>query len=125
VLRPGDATAKRLAYQFILQRIVAVPRQGRRRGHRMRRKAVRQMSLDIRLAGYRDVAHHTQRLHSAAGHRCALRGHRTHHNALAQQPGRVVLILDPDIEQHVVQCGEDAGEPRRHRIGVDRQRNSR
>jgi hypothetical protein len=37
----------------------------------------------------------------------------------------VILILDPDVEQDVVQRGEHAGEPRRHRIGIDRHRNSR
>jgi hypothetical protein len=36
----------------------------------------------------------------------------------------MVLVLDADVEQHVVQCVEDAGEPRRHRIGVDSQRNT-
>ena len=37
----------------------------------------------------------------------------------------MILVLDPDVEQHTSQRAEHPGEPRRHRIGIDRQRNSR
>jgi hypothetical protein len=34
----------------------------------------------------------------------------------------VILILDADVEQHVRQLTKHSGEPRRHRIGIDRDR---
>jgi hypothetical protein len=39
--------------------------------------------------------------------------------AFTQQPGRVVLVLDPDVQQHLRQLAEDGGEPRRHGVGID------
>ena len=125
MLRPSDVATKHFAHQHVLQRIVAIPRQRRCRGHGVRGEPVGQVPLDVGRAGHRDVAHHAQRLHSTSRHRRALGRHRSHHHALAQQSRRVILVLDPDVEQHVVQCGEHPGEPRRHRIGVDRHRNSR
>ncbi len=44
-------------------------------------------------------------MHPASRHRSALGGDRTHHRALPQQPGRVVLILDPKVEERLPAAG--------------------
>jgi len=78
------------------------------------------MPLDVGAARDGHIAHHPERDHPAARHRDALGGDRAHHRSLAQQPRGVILVLDPDVDQHLGQPLEHRAEPGRHRVGVDR-----
>ena len=116
---PCDVAAKDPAHQHVLQGIGPVPGQRRGRGRRPCGESVREPPLEVGPTRHRHIPHPAQRAHPAAGDRRAFGGHRAHHRPVAQQPGGVVLVLDPDIEQHVRQSLEHRGEPGRHRVGVD------
>ena len=121
----GDKSLRTLGGRSILERIVAIPRQGRRLCHGVRSETRWQVTCYVSRAGDREIPHHPQRLHPATRHRRTLGGDRTHDDTFPQQPGGVVLVFDTDVEHRIGHLCQHTGEPGRHRVGIDRKCDSR
>ena len=109
---------------FVLHGVLAVVAQHGGMRNRFGRHAMGEVLRHELRAGGGHIAHGAQRPGIAAGDAGRGGGHGGHHRAFLDALGRMVLVVDADIQQFIAFAREGRHrihEPRAQRIGIDRE----
>ena len=122
--RAAPAFRAQALQPLVLQAVLAAVAHHGRACHGLGRDAVLEVAADEVGAGGRHVAHASQRPGVAARNGRGRGRDGGHHLALADALGRVVLVVDADVQQLVAvarEGGHGVHEPGGQRVGIDGQ----